>query len=34
MKNVSSIEKLTEEQLDNVGLSSVYNIGDKLLAIA
>lgn len=32
MKNVSSIGELTEEQLDNVGISSVYNIGDKLLA--
>lgn len=32
LKNVSSIGELTEEQLDNVGLSSVYKIGDKLLA--
>lgn len=32
LKNVSSIGELTEEELDNVGLSSVYKIGDKLLA--
>ena len=31
VKNNSSIGELTEESLDNVGLSSVYKIGDKLL---
>jgi len=31
LKNNSSIGELTEESLDNIGLSSVYKIGDKLL---
>jgi len=31
LKNNSAVGELTEESLDNVGLSSVYKIGDKLL---
>jgi transposase len=32
MKNSSAIGDLTEESLDNIGLNSVYKIGDKLLS--
>ena len=32
IKNASSVGEMTEESLDNIGLNSVYSIGDKLLA--